>query len=79
MPPAYLRGPAATQPILVFPAVCSGKVQFADPGAAVAVLRRKLGETREHYRCRHCGAWHIGTPSPPVGSPAMRAALVRAE
>ncbi|TMC47824.1 MAG: hypothetical protein E6J14_14360 [Chloroflexi bacterium] len=49
---------------LVLPG-CIGKQRFTSPGLAHQVAQRMI--RRRHigirsYRCRFCGAWHLGTP-----------------
>lgn len=38
---------------------CEGKVAFASPARARMAANRRPG--RMSYRCRFCGAWHVGT------------------
>lgn len=49
---------------------CYGKVAYRSPAdAVVAVQRMKKGreahKRASHYRCRHCGRWHVGNSTPP--------------
>lgn len=45
--------------------MCEGKQQFADRARAHMVaqaMNRRAGRGNANaYRCRHCGAWHVGS------------------
>lgn len=41
-------------------ACCTGKERFDTPQRAYSVLRARKINSREPYRCPHCGAWHLG-------------------
>lgn len=51
----------------------TGKVRFGrtDAHKAAMSFRRRYLSTMQHYRCGHCGSWHIGHP------PASRKPKVR--
>lgn len=38
---------------------CTGKARFPTPAMARMAAKKKPG--RVHYRCKFCGAWHMGT------------------
>lgn len=38
---------------------CDGKESFDDPQTARKAAQRR--KNRTHYRCNHCGKWHVGT------------------
>jgi len=43
---------------------CEGKEPFTSPAKAIEVGRRMTrakGEKIDHYRCRHCGLYHLGS------------------
>lgn len=44
------------------------KIPYADEGNARTVAERmtaELGRPLNHYRCGHCGFWHVGKPRLP--------------
>lgn len=66
MSAAYLNSPEPTpiQRVNGHPS-CVGKVPFASPQLASAVIARKARnlldcDYREAYRCDFCGFWHVG-------------------
>lgn len=43
---------------------CEGKDAFDSPAKAIEISRRMSkakGEKIDHYRCRHCGLYHLGS------------------
>lgn len=62
MAAAYLSAPRATSKPLSRPHWCAGKIGFATVALAAEVgRRRKRGApVRSHYKCTHCGLWHVG-------------------
>lgn len=48
----------ALDPAALQAASCLDKIAFDQPGLARSAAKRKPG--RSHYRCRHCGKWHVG-------------------
>lgn len=49
-------------------AACFGKEQYANGQLAAAVARRRnrnadVRRNVEHYRCPHCGWFHLGRPA----------------
>jgi hypothetical protein len=62
MPPAYLKGPTDVLPTLPTSHWCVGKVRFESAilAAEVAARSQKRGH-REHYYCRSCGGFHVGS------------------
>jgi hypothetical protein len=61
MPPAYLRGPTDVLPSVQIPYWCAGKESFDSAVLASEVARRSGKGPREHYWCRSCGSYHVGT------------------
>lgn len=39
---------------------CAGKQRFESPALASEVAARSQRGPRTHYRCRHCGYFHVG-------------------
>ncbi len=60
MSAAYLKAPWAL-PSTQIPFWCAGKVAFDSAILAHAAAIRRRDCPREHYRCRGCGKFHVGS------------------
>ena len=76
MPAAYLKAPEVL-PSVQIPYWCMGKVRFDFPALAWQAAQRNRELRREHYLCRTCGGYHIGTQHGEAAPKASRAGLVR--
>lgn len=72
MSAAYLKAPEAL-PSTQIPYWCAGKQSFDSPVHAHLASGRRRDCPREHYRCRSCGKFHVGTAG--GGSTMLASAL----
>ena len=49
---------------------CTGKqrYEFSRAEKVAKRMRRSCSEPVNHYRCKGCGYWHVGTPAQPLHS-----------
>lgn len=61
MAAAYLKSDPVL-PSVRIPYWCAGKHKFESATVAAEVAARNR-HVLQHYRCRHCGHFHIGAPA----------------
>lgn len=69
MPAAYLQAPEVL-PSVQIPYSCMGKARF-DSAILAHTAANRRGQ-REHYKCRVCGAFHVGTSTGELSKTALR-------
>lgn len=67
MPAAYLKAPE-TLPSTQIQFWCWGKERFESAVLAWTAANRRRDRPRQHYLCKSCGGFHVGT----VGGASVR-------